>query len=94
MLTWRHRTLAYISLSIFYYRLGEACSHVAAVLSCLIKATEARKKSGAEAFTSRRSAWLLPVQDVCYIIQWVSPAPVTEIKCIGPSARKKEQQGE
>ncbi len=41
-------------------------SHIAALLSYLIKATEARKKSGSEACTSKKCSWLLPAQDVGY----------------------------
>ena len=35
-------------------RFGEACSHIAAILSCLVKATELRYKSDLDSCTSQR----------------------------------------
>ena len=40
-----------------FNRLGEACSHIAAVVSCLINATEIRKQSGADSCTSTLCGW-------------------------------------
>ena len=42
---------------LFTHSLGEACSHVAAVLSCVIKANELRKQSGMDACTSSLCSW-------------------------------------
>ena len=40
-----------------FNRLGEACSHIAAVVSCMINATEVRKRSGADSCTSTLCGW-------------------------------------
>ena len=46
------------------HRLGEACCHIAAVLSCLVRGTEMRSKSGVESCTSQPCAWLPPARNV------------------------------
>ena len=49
---------------IFVCSLGEACSHIAAVLSCLVRATELRHKSGLDSCTSQQCSWLPTARDV------------------------------
>ena len=46
------------------YRLGETCSHVAAVITCLIRAAELQSSSGDSACTSQKCSWLPTAQDV------------------------------
>ena len=38
--------------------MGEACSHIAAVLSCIVKSVEAQEQSGVESCTSKACYWL------------------------------------
>ena len=38
-------------------RLGEACSHIAAIASCMINAVEVRKQNGADSCTSNLCGW-------------------------------------
>ena len=45
-------------------RLGEVCSHVAAIISCLVRASEAQSKSGATSCTSQKCSWLPASRDV------------------------------
>ena len=45
-------------------RLEEACTNIAAVISCLIRASELRANSGATACTSKECAWLPIAWDV------------------------------
>ena len=40
------------------HRLGEACAHIAAILSCLVRATQMRQKSGVDSCTSQLCTWL------------------------------------
>ena len=44
--------------------LGEACCHIAAIISGLVNATEVRRNSGSDAYTSRKCVWLPATQDV------------------------------
>ena len=46
------------------YSLGETCSHVAAVISCLIKAAQLQYSSGDSACTSQQCSWLPTAIDV------------------------------
>ena len=48
----------------FAGRLGEACSHVAAILTCVIRANVLRTQSAVEACTSKKCAWLPPACNV------------------------------
>lgn len=50
------------------YRLGEACSHIATVLTCIVKAGEARMKSGSDACTSQKCMWLPPARNVSLLL--------------------------
>ncbi len=54
---------------IFMYlcRPGEACSHIAAVISCLVRAAEVQTTSGATACTSKMCSWLPVARDVSII---------------------------
>ena len=45
-------------------RLGEACSHIAAILSCFVRATELCYKSGLDSCTSQQCSWLPTARDV------------------------------
>ena len=38
-------------------RLGEACSHIATIASCMINAREARQQTGADSCTSTLCGW-------------------------------------
>lgn len=53
--------------------LGEACSHVATLLSCVVKAAELRRSMGRESCTSKKCVWLPSANDV-------APAFVRDIK--------------
>ena len=45
-------------------RLGEACSHVAAILSSLATATDVQLKSGINSCTSQTCMWLPPAKNM------------------------------
>ena len=45
-------------LNQYIFRLGETCSHVAAIISAVIQACEIRDESGQNASTSQKCAWL------------------------------------
>jgi len=45
-------------------RLGEACSHIAALLSCVVQAVVARQSSGSYSCTSQKCVWLPPAKNV------------------------------
>ena len=45
-----------------FSRIGEACSHVATVLSCIVKAHESRQNSNS--CTSQACQWLPPAKNV------------------------------
>ena len=70
-------------------RLGEACSHVAAIISCVIRASQLQERSGATARTSQECTWLPTARDVSFqflVVHQVrfslkvSPAHVCDIK--------------
>lgn len=46
------------------YSLGEACSHIAALLSCVVKASQARQSAGVDSSTSVACSWLPPSRNV------------------------------
>ena len=46
------------------HRLGEACSHIAAILSCMIRSAEVKQQSGIDSCTSKQCSWLPTVRDV------------------------------
>ena len=50
------------------YRLGEACSHIAAVLSCLVRSAEVKQQSGPDSCTSKQCSWLPTARDVGYCV--------------------------
>lgn len=52
--------------AVWYYR--QACSHIAALLSCIINANEIRNWSGVDSCTSNLYAWNHPVQEVFTVI--------------------------
>ena len=45
-------------------RLGEACSHIAAITSCMINATEVRQQTGADSCTSTLCGWSRSAREV------------------------------
>lgn len=45
-------------------RIGEACSHIAAVISCLVRAADLQARSGVTACTSQKFSWLPVARDV------------------------------
>lgn len=49
------------------YRLGEACSHLAALLSCVVEASVARQMSGRDCCTAKKCLWLQPATSVSTI---------------------------
>ena len=51
-----------------YHSLGEACSHIAAILTCVINASEARKQAGYNSCTSHLCSWLPSPNDVCELL--------------------------
>jgi len=53
---------------LYFYRLGEACSHIAALLSCVIAAVESREKAGIDSVTSQSCKWLPPARKCMCII--------------------------
>ena len=53
-----------INLHVSHGRLGEACSHIAAVLSCLVRAAEAQLKTGQTSCTSQKCSWLPTTKSV------------------------------
>ena len=55
----RHNFCVYI-----FCRLGEACSHIAALLSCLVAAVESRENAGTDSVTSQSCKWLPPANNV------------------------------
>lgn len=70
------------------YRLGEACSHIAAILSCLVRSAEVKQQSGIDSCTSKQCSWLPTARDVgyCnYILKYnficlqVTPAAISKI---------------
>ncbi|KAL5516642.1 hypothetical protein EMCRGX_G002028 [Ephydatia muelleri] len=44
--------------------LGESCSHVAAIICCLVRAAESQKKFGEDACTSKKCSWLPAIKEV------------------------------
>ena len=52
------------AIKVCTYRLGEACSHVAAVISCLIEAAQDQEQMGTTACTSQRCSWLPTIRNV------------------------------
>lgn len=62
--------------------LGEACSHIAAVLSALVNASDMRNRSGVDACTSKPCSWLPPAHNV-------TPAPVKDIMFLSPANSRK-----
>ena len=46
------------------YRLGEACSHIAAIASCMINAREACQQTGADSCTSTLCGWSHSAREV------------------------------
>ena len=64
-------------LVVILYRLGEACSHVAAVISCLIEAAQYQQQTGTTACTSQKCRWLPTVRNVSFFdINFHSRHPV------------------
>ena len=63
-LMWFDCHLLLLVLFVYIYRLGEDCSHVAAVLSRLVRATGTCKKSGTNFCTSQECYWLPPFCNV------------------------------
>ena len=61
----KHKTWS--SGCIFLFRLGEACSHLAALLSCLVTAVESRERAGTDSITSLSCKWLPPTKNVCIL---------------------------
>lgn len=58
-----------VEYNYYVYRLGETCSHVAAILSCVVEAVEARKAQGSSSCTSQKCTWLSSARNVrccCY----------------------------
>ena len=51
-------------LHTLYCRLGEACSHIAALISCVIATVESREKAGIDSVTSQSCKWLPPARNV------------------------------
>jgi hypothetical protein len=45
-------------------RIGEACTYIATVLSCVVKAAETRKNSGMNSCTSKICQWLPPSKNI------------------------------
>lgn len=58
---------AWFQCKLYYCRLGEACSHIATVLTSVVKADEARKKCGSDSCTSQKCMWLPPAMNVCML---------------------------
>jgi len=50
------------------FRLGEACTHINTVLSCAVKAAEARSKLGSDSCTSQKCIWLPSTSNVSVLI--------------------------
>ena len=42
------------------------CSHIAAIISCIIRASELQSRSGTSACTSQKCSWLPTTRDVSY----------------------------
>ena len=52
------------SITFVNNRLGEACSHIATLLSCVVKAAEACQVQGSNSCTSQKCVWLPPARNV------------------------------
>lgn len=89
------------------YRLGEACSHIAALLSCVVKAAEARQTCGRDSCTSQKCMWLPPAKNVRQLCQYtvmynlfyafilkVTPARVCDIQFVCPRNKKRCVEGD
>jgi hypothetical protein len=63
--------------------LGEACSHIAAILMCVVHAAERRRQSGENSCISRSCYWLPPSKDVI-------PANISDINFENPRKRQKQ----
>ena len=53
-----------INLHVSHARLGEVCSHIAAVLSCLVRSAEDQLKTGQTSCTSQKCSWLPTTKSV------------------------------
>ena len=80
----------YIYSTSYFCRLEEACSPIAAVLSCLIRATQLRLQSGLDSCTSRECMWLAPAQNVCHCTGRCSVSQGN--KFCNPAKRKKNSE--
>jgi len=56
----------YVNNAILYNRLGEACSHFAAIFSCVFNAAETYQRSGTDSCISKQCSWLPTAQEVLY----------------------------
>ena len=59
-------------------RLGKACSHIAAIASCMIYAREVRQRTGADSCTSTLCGWNNSAREIsmnnfCILIKLLYP---------------------